>query len=348
MTGSDRASRGRRQKRPAPEEAPLAALAALEPTSERSAQNALIGASLSHRHFRVVAKAASLAGQRGLREQVPQLLAAYPRFLDNPVKQDPHCLAKQAIARALVELDASDVTFFLAGIRYRQLEPAWGGPMASQRSEPNDSAVDVRCSCAMGLVATGYSRAIPELTELLADPEWRVRAGAARAISCGRPGEAEAVLRLKAQMGDAEAEVLGECFTGLLSVAADECVAFVAGFLSSGRGSVPDYAALALGESRHPAAVEHLRTAWRESSRAGGLRAVLIRAAGLHRSPSAFDWLLEIIDRGEQADAEVAVEALSVYARDARLGERLQAALAKRAAATASGNGTPPGKDPVE
>jgi hypothetical protein len=111
---------------------------------------------------------------------------------------------------------------------------------------------------------------------------------------------------------------------------------------------VQDYAALALGESRHPAALEHLRAAWRKSSRAGGMRAVLIRAAGLHRSPPAFDWLLEIVERGEQGDADVAAEALSVYGRDVRLSERLQAALARRAAVTASGGGGPPGKDPVE
>jgi len=92
-------------------------------------------------------------------------------------------MAKQAIARALVSLECQDVTFFLEGIRYQQLEPTWGGS--------SDSAIDVRCSCAMGLVATGYSRAVAELTALLQDREWRARAGAARAISCGNPREAE-------------------------------------------------------------------------------------------------------------------------------------------------------------
>src|SRR5262249_35118277 len=159
---------------------------------------------------------------------VPDLLAAYPQFLMDPVRRDPHCIAKGAIARALVELDCEDVDFFLEGIRYRQLEPGWGGA--------NDSAIDVRCSCAMGLAASGYSRAVQELVALLNDSEWRARVGAARAISCGNPREAEAILRFKVLIGDTEPEVIGECFTGLLSITAAECLPFVAQYLSGADG----------------------------------------------------------------------------------------------------------------
>jgi HEAT repeat protein len=212
--------------------------------------------------------------------------------------------------------------FFLEGIRYEQLEPAWGGA--------TDSAIDVRCSCAMGLVSTGYFRAIQELTVLLHDREWRARAGAARAISCGNPREAEALLRFKVLVGDQESEVIGECFTGLLSIAKDECLPFVAAYLSDQNDGVRDFAALALGESRHPQALEHLCTAWDSVDDTGGFRAVLIRAAALHRSEVAFDWLISIIEHGAAAHADVAVEALAVYERNVKLGERVQAALAKR------------------
>jgi HEAT repeat protein len=169
------------------------------------------------------------------------------------------------VAAALVALDCADVKYFLAAMHCVQHEPGWEGA--------TDSAIHVRTSCAMGLVATGYSRAIAELTVLLADPEWRVRAGAVRAISRGRPDEAEVVLRLKVLTGDAEAEVIGECFTGLLGVACEECVPFVAKQLTGGRDSLRDYAALALGESRHPAALARLREAWEACPPVGGLRA---------------------------------------------------------------------------
>jgi HEAT repeat protein len=321
VTRADRPGRTRQGRQQAEEER-LAALQALDPAADRDEQNTVIGLALGDKSSRVVARAATLAGERSLREQIPQLLHAYARFLRDPIKTDPHCIAKQALARALVELDAPNVEFFLEGIRLRQLEPSWGGSV--------DTAIEVRCSCAMGLVATGYYRAIQELTPLLSDFEWRARVGAARAISCGKPGEAEAVLRLKVLLGDPEPEVIGECFTGLLSVAQDECLPFVAGYLSARDESLRDFAALALGESRHPQALEHLRGAWDSAYGAEDFRTVLIRAAALHRTEAAFDWLISIIERGAQAHADAAVEALSVYERNTKLGERVQAALEKR------------------
>jgi HEAT repeat protein len=304
------------------EEKKLEALNALDPAADRSVQSATIERYLADKHFRVVARAATLAGERSLHERLPDLLSAYARFLMEPIKQDPHCMAKQAIARALVSLECQDEKFFLEGIRYQQLEPTWGGS--------SDSAIDVRCSCAMGLVATGYSRAVPELTALLQDREWRARAGAARAISCGNPREAEALLRFKVLVGDSEPEVIGECFTGLLSIAKVECLPFVATYLADDNDGVRDFAALALGESRHPGALEHLRAAWDAVRDTGNFRAVLIRAAALHRSDVAFDWLISIIEHGTRAHADVAVEALSVFERNVKLGERVQAALANR------------------
>ncbi|HEX4267338.1 MAG TPA: hypothetical protein VHY36_05590 [Steroidobacteraceae bacterium] len=298
-------------------------LNALEPTADRALQNAAVQKHLEDRHFRVVAKAASLAEERALHERVPDLLKAYPYFAVDPVKRDPKCIAKQAIARALVALDCQNQDFFLQGIRYRQLEPVWGASV--------DAAIDVRCSCAMGLVASGYPRAIQELTELLDDPEWRARAGAARAISCGHSGEAEALLRFKVRVGDPEPEVLGECFTGLLAIAPEECVSLVAGHMADSNDGIRDFAALSLGESRHPRALNQLRAAWDSELRNTEFRSVLIRAAALHRTEAAFDWLVHIIEQGSTVHAGVAAEALAVYERNTRLVERVQAALASRA-----------------
>jgi HEAT repeat protein len=303
-------------------EAQLDALNALDATAERATQNEVIGKALGDKYFRVVAKAATLAGERSLHEREKDLLAAYARMLVDPVKRDPTCLAKQAIARALVTLECHDVPFFLEGIRYIQLEPVWGGTA--------DTAVDVRSSCAMGLVATGYSRALPELATLLNDREPRAREGAARAIACGNPREAEPLLRFKVLAGDSQPEVLGECFNGLLNIAPEECVAFVGTQLANPDEAVRDFAALALGESRHPAALKQLRDAWADAYVAPEMRAVLIRAAALHRTEAAFDWLVSIIETGSRAQADITVDALSVYERNTKLLERVRAAMAQR------------------
>lgn len=86
-----------------------------------------------------------------------------------------------------------------------------------------------------------------------------------------------------------------------------------------------------MGESRQPEALQHLRNAW-DGAFDQEFRAVLIRAAALHRSEAAFDWLVSIIEEGTAASADVAVEALSVYERNTKLLERVQAARAKREA----------------
>jgi hypothetical protein len=298
----------------------LAALEALP--AERNAQIESLRRALDDRHYRVVAKAARLAEDALLYELVPQLLAAYPRFLAKPLKADPSCYAKKALARALVALDCSDTAFFCNGLRYQQHEPVWGGTA--------DTAVDVRASCAMGLVASGYSRALVELTALLNDGEAGARLGAVRAIACGNPREAELLLRAKALAGDPEPQVLGECFTGLLAVAPEESLEFVGGFLGRDDDAVRELAALALGESRLDAALALLKQAWDDVLLRDEFRRALLRAAAAHRSEAAADWLLELVAEARVAVALEIIDALALYKRNTKLLQRLSVALTER------------------
>lgn len=314
-------SQGPRQSADAKAQAALDTLNALDPVAPRAATAAVLKNALADRHFLVVSRAATLTGEKLLHELIPDLLGAFARFVQDPIKRDPRCKAKNAIARALVTLECQDIAFYQNGIGYRQLEPVWGGRA--------DTATDVRCSCAMGLAASGHLRAVAELTGLLNDPEVPVRCGAARAISCGNPFEAEAVLRLKVQIGDAEPQVLGECFGALLTISPEYSLPFVAGYLRAKDEALQEYAALALGESRLPQALNLLRDAWDElvTSEARG---ALIRAAALHRSDAAFEWLLSIIETGTVKLAEVAVDALAVYERNTKLMQQMAAAKARR------------------
>ncbi len=74
------------------------------------------------------------------------------------------------------------------------MEPVWGGTA--------DTAADVRGTCAIGLVATGYPRALVAIAALLYDAEPDARLGAIRAAANGTPREAELLLRSKALAGD--------------------------------------------------------------------------------------------------------------------------------------------------
>jgi hypothetical protein len=301
----------------------LAELEAAVEGADTEALPAVLGQALGDRSYRVVALAAHYAGQKLVYECVPKLLGAWPQFLDKPAKRDPNCIAKKAIVRALYDLDCNDVDFYLAAIRYRQMEPVWGGSV--------DTAIDVRCSAAMGLVGSGYSRALVEVAGLLADGEPPVRAGAARAVACGNPREAELLLRLKALSADEDALVLGECFTGLLAVEPDESPAFVARFLDDEDDAVVEAAALALGESRLPAALGFLRDAWEGILVPAERRRALVRAAALHRSDEAFDWLLGLAAEASAAVATEIVDVLAIYRHNGKLATRLRAIVDARA-----------------
>jgi len=277
---------------------------------------------LGDKHYRMVAFAARRAAAAMDYDCVPALLAAWPRFLVNPVRRDPNCLAKAAVVRALHELDCDDAGFYCAALGYRQPEPVWGGSV--------DTAGDSRASAAMGLVASGDPRALAEVAVLLTDPEPPVRAGAARAIACGNPREAELLLRLKVATGDDDPLVIAECFTGLLGLEPDESVPFVERYLGADDEALRETAALALGESRLPAAFAALQRAWDDVMLPDSLRRALLRAAAVHRSDAAFAWLLDQAATRNAATAGEVIEALALYRHNEGLTRRLQAVVAER------------------
>lgn len=276
-------------------------------------------AAIADHHYRVAGKAATLCGEQLLYDFEADLLTAYPYFLTDAAKRDPNCVAKKAIARALVDLDCRDVGFLAAGIHYRQPEPVWGGSI--------DTAVDVRCSCAMGLVATAYPRAMHELVALLNDPEATARVGAARAVACANPREAELLLRCKVLSGDIEPEVIGECFASLMQVEPDESLAFVANYLQHSDPVIAELAALALGESRLEASLPCLTGALEQPLVRAEQRCALLQAIALLRHAAAFDYLINSIQSQRPDFAVQALQALALHKYNAPLKERIEAAL---------------------
>src|ERR1700712_5003786 len=105
-------------KRPDPTEVALEAL--------REASTAELGKFLRNRSYRVVAKAAEKAAQTLAVAIAPELVEAFRRMLPGGAKQDPGCVAKLAVVRALVELEDAAAEVFFAGARYVQMEASWG------------------------------------------------------------------------------------------------------------------------------------------------------------------------------------------------------------------------------
>lgn len=277
---------------------------------------------LSDAHYRLVTKAATIAAEKLLYDLIPSLATAYQRFLIEPLKSDKMCTAKRAIAKALYTLDYDDPDFYLAGLIYQQLEPAWGSSV--------DSAVELRCTCAFGLVACGDSRAIIALLDLLHDPETQARIGAVRALALCQPSQAEIALRGKVLAGDDEPEVIAECFSALLSILPEESVDFVAGYLDHASSYIQESAALALGESRLDTAFQALQDAWQEILLSMQFRRVLLQAIALLRQDNAYAFLLTVIENDSTQSACEAIEALAIYRHNAKLRASVEAIVTKR------------------
>jgi HEAT repeat protein len=288
-----------------------------------AAATAGIRKALGDRTGLVVAKAAKVAAELDTRELVPELLAAFDRMFDKPNERDPQCWAKNAIAKALTAMDYRESAPYLRGARHVQMEPVWGGQ--------EDSATTLRGICLLGLVTCPDVRretVFRVLVDAMADPSRDVRAEAARAVAEMGGDEAPLLLRLKARMGDKELPVLGQVFDSLLQLEGVGAIGFLAELLDRASEDVRTEAALALGSSRLPEAVEALEQAW-ETARDPDLRYAVARAIGASRLERGLVFLLAVVKRGRAAEARMALEALSLHRESPEIWRRVEETVAE-------------------
>jgi len=302
-------------KKPGRVEADLAKVAACaaDPTSETSA--AVLRGALERGASFVVAAAAKLVAENDLHALAPLLAPAYLRVAD----KDPGCRAKVAVVEALERLGRDEPDVFLHAARCRQMEAAWGPPV--------DTAANLRPLGAAGLAASLHPEAGAAVARLLADSEWTSRAGAARAAARLPPDVAVPLLVLRAEIGDLEPQVLGDCFRALLDADAARGLAFVAARLD-GKEEVAEQAALALGESRLETAVAPL-CEYAERV-AGPRRATALIALALLRRDEAVAYLVALVREANEKTATAAIDALAIHKHDARVRDAVLAAVKAR------------------
>ena len=238
---------------------------------------------------------------------ISDILAAFGRFFDDPVKNDPQCWAKNAISRTLAALELQDETVFLRGMRHIQMEPVWGGQ--------SDTAGTLRATCALALV---QCRSLTErdllahLVDLLADKDKTVRVEVVRAIEQIGSVSASLLLRLRAVLasdksGADEPEVLGACYSGVLRIEGRSAILWVRRFLASADDNAAE-AALAIAGTHLPQAFDALRETFLKAHDPWW-RSVLLSAIALTRQDAALEFLLELV-RKESLEAEAAIEAI--------------------------------------
>lgn len=283
----------------------IAELTRVVGNSEHAVAVERVTAALSDRSSHVIAKAAQLCSELQARAAIDELLTAYKRMFVNPLKKDPGCVAKTAIATALAELEHQEVEPFRRGVRYEQFEPVWGGQ--------EDTAALLRAACAAGMVVSAsLMEALTSFADLLADPCRPARIGAARAIQGLGHWEGVPLLRLKLLSGD-DPEVLGECATALLGLDPEGGFPLIVGLLASPSEDVRVQAAFALGQSRHARAFQPLCDCWR-SETVPTTRGLLLTCIGLLRSNESQQFLISQIDGPDQAAAADAIRALAPFA----------------------------------
>lgn len=269
----------------------------------------------------VVAKAAQTVAAMQLRDLIPDCQRAFDRLFDDPVRRDPQCWGKNALAQALKDLDHDESEPFVHGLHHVQMEPVWGGQ--------EDTATTLRGTCVLALV---HCRDLPRaailrhLADALADPVASVRVEATRTLELMDGDDSALLLRLKARLGDELPQVTGQAIESLLAIEGESGLPFAAEFLRAESSETAQEAALAVGTSRLPGAVSILREAW-ERSRNPEMRSVLLRAVSVTRQPEAIDFLTGLLVSGPRAESAAATEALAIHRETEDIRDRVAQAV---------------------
>ena len=282
-------------------DAELATLEGLRNVSPEAAVPELAKALNLSNNF-LVSKAAAVTLHHGLTGLTPNLAAAFPRFLENPVKADPQCWAKNALAKALAAFEYQEPELFLTGMRHIQLEPVWGGSA--------DTAGTLRGTCALALVQCrelDSHRLLIHLAPLFADKELPVRVDAVRAVVQVGSDSATLLLRLRAELASDEPEFLGSCYSGVLALEGPTAIPWVAKFLAPEDDASAE-AAMAIAQTHTLEAFQVLCTTFAKA-RDPWFRTGVLSAIALTRQQEATDWLLGLIEK-EHPHAADAHEAL--------------------------------------
>ena len=284
----------------------LEALSQLRGSSAAAAAPALRKA-LADRVNLVAAKAANIAAELPAPEVLPDLLRAFDRLFEDPVKRDPQCWGKNAVARALKDLGHRESAAFLRGAVHVQMEPVWGGQ--------EDTAGPLRGICLLALPACpdlAREQVLRHMVNALTEASPTVRADAARALAEMQGDDCALLLRLKARAGDVEAAVTGQVLEALLALERRAALPFVAAIPGWPAMRWPRRPPSRLGA---PASPTPSTFCWRPGRLRAALeyRQALLRALSISRHDRAIEFLKGLAAEGRPQDAADARAALELF-----------------------------------
>jgi HEAT repeat protein len=289
----------------------FAELDALKRAPVNDATIAQLHKALEQKSNFVVARAASVAAALNVTSKLREPFeSAFKRYIAG---NDRGCAATTAIVKALAAGECDSEDAYAAGAVHVQMEASWGPPV--------DAAVELRCESVAALVRMNSRRMWEPLVKLLADKHAQARATAARALGATGQDSGKWLLQYKLLIGDDEASVMGECFSAICRLT--RSIELVEPFLTDAHEAIAEAAAIALGESRLPAAFERLK---RESPRATrDFHRVVLVSIAMTRQPGAVEFLIEqLLESPLQGDH--AMQALAMYRSDSNVRQKVQGA----------------------
>jgi HEAT repeat protein len=264
----------------------------------------------------LVTEAAKVIKDQGGSALAPDLVAAFNRFMIDPEESDKQCRAKIEIVDALNRIEYPEPDVFLRGLTHRQ--------NARFPDPSQDAGGTLRAYCAFGLVRIGHPGVVLLLTDLLLDTDDTARAGAARALGGTGSSSAVPLLRYKVRTGDRREDVIGECFTSLLTLSFDESLPFVAHSLNDSLSTLQETAVFSLAETRRPEALAILKDYWPKAP--ADIRELLHIALAMFRLPAANEFLVSLIT-AKDASACAALLALAIYRENPKIRASIAAAV---------------------
>jgi len=277
---------------------------------------------LTDKNGYLVGESAQMAKELELSALIPDIVAAFPRFLVDGAKTDMGCFGKNRLIEALLAFDAYEADTYLLGLRSKQ--PEGSIPFRV------DTAAGLRGLCAHALFHIRHPTALLDVTPLLFDPEPVTRSEAASALGESGMDGAAAALHAKILAGDGEPDVLGSAYKGLLRILPGRYLPVVEQALSSEEDGPVEAAALALGESRAPGAFEALRRATLGEGMFRRTAESLLLGIALLRSDEALSFLTDMVEKAPESQALLALSALALHRHDEPLTARLEALVTKR------------------
>ncbi len=256
----------------------------------------------------LLAEAAKLTKSLELRALQLELETVCRRLLNKEIG-DRGCIAKRCVLDALVTFEAHASDIYLLGLRHEQWEHSFG--------PPEDTAGSVRGLCAHGLVRMEYRDAILDVAPLLYDHLPEVRVAAAEALAYTGEQNCAAILHVRLLAREEAPDVLEAMYRSLLALAPKRYLPVVGKGLSEGQ----EAAALALGESRLPAAFPVLTAALEKA--VGDLEATVLLSIGLLRMDEATAYLRELVEKAPENRAVKAIEALGLHKHDERIADKI-------------------------